>query len=273
MTQAKALFEAGQLEDAISQLTREVKANPADAMRRTFLFELLCFAGRWDRAEKQLEALGQESVQAEIGVQVYHNNIKAERERRRLFADGVAPHFLTDPPGYVDLLVAAINHLREGKLAEARQLLDRAEEERPAASGTLNGQAFQDFRDYDDVVGPVLELVVKEKYAWLPFEQIKRMEIDAPKRLRDLLWAPARIEATDGTIGEVYVPALYAGSSEHPNNQVKLGRLTDWKQVSEDISLAAGLRMFLVDQEDKPIFEARTVEFDRPAPPQGTTGG
>ncbi len=273
MTQAKALFEAGKLEDAISQLTRDVKANPADAMRRTFLFELLCFAGRWDRAEKQLEALGQESVQAEIGVQVYHNNIKGERERRRLFSDGVPPHFLTDPPAYVDLLVAAINHLREGKTGEARQMLDRAEEERPEASGTLNGQAFQDFRDYDDVVGPVLELVVKDKYAWLPFEQIKRMEIEAPRRLRDLLWAPARIEATDGTIGEVYIPTLYAGSSEHPNNQVKLGRLTDWKQVGEGLSLTVGLRMFLVDREDKPIFEARSVEFDRPTSPQNSVAG
>ncbi len=152
-------------------------------------------------------------------------------------------------------------------------MLDRAEEERPAASGTLNGQAFQDFRDYDDVVGPVLELVVKDTYAWLPFEQITRLEIEAPRRLRDLLWAPARIEATDGTIGEVYIPALYAGSSEHPNTQVKLGRMTDWKRVSEELSLTVGLRMFLVDREDKPIFEVRSVEFARPTSPQTSVAG
>ena len=56
----------------------------------------------------------------------------AERERRRLFEEGVQPHFLKEPPAYVDMHVAAINQMREGKLSEARATLDRAEEERPS---------------------------------------------------------------------------------------------------------------------------------------------
>jgi type VI secretion system protein ImpE len=263
MIQAKTLFEAGKLGEAIAEVTREVKSNPADATRRTFLFELLCFAGEWDRAEKQLDVIGHQSTQAELGVLVYRNNIKAERERLRLYADGIQPHFLNEPPAYVDLLIAAINQMREGKTAEARESLDRAEEERPALSGRFGGRQFQDFRDYDDVVAPVLELIVKDKYVWLPFEQIRRMEISQPQRLRDLIWAPARIEALDGTIGEVYVLSLYARSSEHANEQVRLGRMTDARQVGEDLYLAAGLRIFLIDDEDKTLFEAQAVEFDQ----------
>jgi type VI secretion system protein ImpE len=262
MGDAKALLDAGNLTAAIEQLISEVKANPADTTRRTFLFEMLCFAGDLDRAEKQLDVVGHQSTKAELGVQVYRNNIKAERDRRRLFSDGLQPHFLSEPPPYVDLQLAAVNRLREGNNGEARATLDRAEEERPALSGKLNGKDFKDFRDYNDLTGPVLELIVHDKYTWLPFEHIRRIEIARPKQLRDLVWTAARIESLNGTMGEVFIPVLYAGSHEHPDDQVKLGRMTDWKDLGSDLYSGKGLRMFLVDGEDKPLFEARTVEFD-----------
>ncbi|HEY0007056.1 MAG TPA: type VI secretion system accessory protein TagJ [Pyrinomonadaceae bacterium] len=262
MTQAKALYEAGKLGEAIEALTNEVKANPSQTSLRIFLFELLCFAGQWDRAEKQLDVIGHQSTEADLGVMVYRNNIKAERERQRVFTEGLQPHFLNEPPAYVDFLVEALSRLRDGEIAGARESLDRAEEERPALSGKLGGQPFADFRDYDDMVGPVLELIVKDQYAWLPFEQIRSFEISAPRRLRDLIWASARIEALDGTVGEVYVPTLYWGSSEHENDQVRLGRMTDWKQAGEDLYRAVGMRLFLVDEQDKSLFEAGAVEFD-----------
>src|SRR5690606_2155784 len=51
---AKQLFQAGQLNEAMKALAAEVRDNPTDPRRRTFLFELLCFAGEYDRAEKHL---------------------------------------------------------------------------------------------------------------------------------------------------------------------------------------------------------------------------
>ena len=262
MAQAKALYESGELAAAIEAVTSEVKANPTDMQRRTFLFELLAFAGEWDRAEKQLDVIANQSTNAEIGVQAYRHNIKAERERRRLFADGLQPHFLSEPPVYVDLHLAAINRVREGNFQEAREALDRAEEDRPAFAGKLNGQPIQDFRDADDFVGPVLELVVQDKYAWLPLEQVKRMAIAPPKSLRDLIWPSARIESTTGTVGEVFMLALYEGSSAHESDAVRLGRMTDWRQIGDNLHRASGLRLFLADDEDKAIFEVKSVEFD-----------
>jgi type VI secretion system protein ImpE len=263
-TEARALFEAGKLDEAIEALTLAVKTNPSDTSHRTFLFELLCFAGQWDRAEKQLDVIGHQSAQADLGVQVYRNNIKAERERQRLFADGTAPHFLNEPPAYVDYLVEAVNKLQAGDAALARESLDHAEVERPAFSGKLNGAPFEDFRDYDDTIGPILELIVKDKYTWLPFEQVRRFEVAPPKSLRDLIWAQVRIVALDGTIGEVYMPALYSGSSKSENVQVRLGRMTDWVDMGGDVYRAVGLRLFLVDDVDQPVFAATTVEFDVP---------
>jgi len=262
MATAKELLDAGELNAAIEELTVEVKANPTDTWRRTFLFELLCFGGEFDRAERQLDVVGVQSAQAEVGVQVYRNLLKAERARNRLLSDGLQPHFLLEPPAYVDLHVAAINRMREGNIAEARKLLDQAEEERPALNGKLNGNQFSDFRDYNDVVGPVLEMIVQDKYTWLPFEQATYIEIPPPKQLRDLMWASARVETTDGTIGEVFLPMLYADSSRHPSDQVKLGRMTDWKDLGEMLYVSAGLRLFMVGDEERTIFEVRTIEFD-----------
>ncbi len=262
MTDAKTLYEAGDLAAAIEEVTREVKAHPSDAARRTFLFELLCFAGEWERADKQLEVIGHQSAGAEIGVQVYRNNLKAEHARRRLFTDGLSPHFLIEPPPYVDLHLEALNRLREGNTQEARATLDRAEEERPAVSGTLNDTPFEDFRDYDDRFAPVLEVIIQDKYTWVPFEQIKRLEITAPEQLRDLVWATAQIETVDKEL-KAFLPMLYAETSRHTDDAVKLGRMTDWTLLSNELYAGAGLRLFAVDGEEKPMLQVRNLSFDR----------
>ena len=70
---AEELLKAGHLSAAVEQLNQEVRSRPTDIQRRTFLFELLCFAGDYQRAERQLDVLGHQSATAEIGVQVYRH--------------------------------------------------------------------------------------------------------------------------------------------------------------------------------------------------------
>jgi len=81
--------------------------------------------------------------------------------------------------------------------------------------------------------------------------------------LRDLVWTPARIRAADGTTGEVYVPALYYGSSGHADDQVRLGRMTEWKALdgTGEISQGLGLRLFLVDGEEQSVLDTRSIEI------------
>ena len=81
----RALFQAGKLEESIKALSAELRDNPLDASRRTFLFELLCFAGEYDRAEKQLSVLSQGNKQAEMGGLVYLSSLHAERVRQGMF--------------------------------------------------------------------------------------------------------------------------------------------------------------------------------------------
>jgi type VI secretion system protein ImpE len=261
MATAKDLIAAGNLAAAVQETTQQVRNHPADLTARITLFELLCLTGELDRAEKQLDVVEQQRTQKDLGVQVYRNCLKAERERRQVFEQGIEPHFLAEPPSYVDLHMQAIACLREGKLAQARELLDRAEEERPAFAGTMAGKPFEDFRDCNDLTAPVLELVVHDKYTWLPLEQIRSIEIDPPKQLRDILWGTARIISANGVEGEVVVPGLYAGTSGSANDSARLGRMTDWQALSDDLYRGIGLRLFLVDDADHPLFELGLVEF------------
>src|SRR3954469_8869051 len=82
---ARQLFQSGQLDEAIEALGVEVRDNPTDAQRRAFLFELLCFAGQYDRAEKQLKVLGTGGRDAEMGALLYHAALHAERLRQEMF--------------------------------------------------------------------------------------------------------------------------------------------------------------------------------------------
>jgi len=261
MNKAKDLLAAGKLTEAIEELLGHVKSNPSDSASRTFLFELSCLVRDWDRAERQLDVIGHQSAQSEMGVMVYRANINAERERRRVFSEGAQPHFLSEPPSYVDLHIEALKQVGRGQISEARATLDQAEEERPAIAGKLNEQEFKDFRDVDDFVGPVVELIVKDKYVWLPFEQIRSIQITPPRQLRDMIWASARIEALDGTIGEVYMPSLYSATTESTNDNVRLGRMTDFQKLSDELYRGMGLRLFTVDDDEKTLFEATPIVF------------
>src|SRR4030088_2893560 len=82
---AKEHFQAGQLSEAIKALGAELRDNPTDVQRRTFLFELLCFAGDYGRAEKQLTVLADHSQDAQVGGLLYRSALVGERKRQDFF--------------------------------------------------------------------------------------------------------------------------------------------------------------------------------------------
>lgn len=261
MNEAKTQLDAGNLQGAVEAALNVVKKSPTDAAARTFLFELACFSGDWERAEKQLDVIGHQDTNAMIGALIFRQNLKAERNRLRLFSDSLKPEFMMPPPDYVIGLLTANNRLREGNAAEAREILDRVENERPAFACKINGVEAEDFRDYNDLTSCVFEIIVKDTYVWLPMEQVEKIEFAAPKSLRDLFWIQAKVETTNGTNGEMFFPSLYANSFKSDNDQVRLGRMTDWKEMGEEIYIGEGMRMFWSEGKDKPILELNEIEF------------
>lgn len=227
------LFRAGELVEAIQALTEEVRQEPLDARKRTFLFELLCFAGDFDRGEKQLEVLAQGGKNAELGVLLYRAALHAERERKKFF----------ESKAFLETSGAAF-----GK----------------SPMGTFNGRPFQAITDADPRIGPRLEIFLADRYLWVPFEHIVSIRMQPPKRLRDLLWAPTLVtnspQFKGRDLGEVLVPVLSPFTSTHPDDSVRLGRATVWEET-DGLEVPFGQKMLLIDGEESPLLELRELDF------------
>lgn len=234
MTSARELFESGKLNEAIDALGAELREHPSDVQRRTFLFELLCFAGNWDRADKQLDILAGDDKDRRMGALLYRAAINAERTRQEMFRDKPA-----------------------------------ADSKKTGASGSLNGRQFQSIEDAHPRIGARLEVLAGPNYMWVPFDQITLLEIDPPKRLRDLLWAPARVHTSEGfegaDLGEVLLPVLAPASGSHADDAVRLGRMTVWEPGPDGEDIPFGQKLLLADGEEFPLLEIRRLEFRQAA--------
>ena len=228
---AKQLFEAGKVREAEKELTAYLRDHPTDVAQRTFLFELLCFSGDYDRAEKQLSVLAQGGSQTEMGAVLYYSALHAEKTRHEVFDK---QQFSKDVHSF-------------------------------SPSGQLNGRPFQTLRDADPDLGARLEVFAAGAYLWIPFQHIASLEMEAPRRLRDTLWRPAMVRTgpsfQGADLGEVLIPAIYPFSWKHPNESVWLGRVTDWAADEHGTEYPSGQKMWLLDGEEVPFLEIRSLEF------------
>ena len=230
-------FRAGHLSEAVEALGIELRHHPADAQRRAFLFELLCFTGQYERAVKQLDVLGQASKEAELGAMLYKGAIRAQRERDALFADGAFPLTAAKP-----------------------------------VRGTLNGISFASLEDADPRIGARVECFAAGKYLWLPMAHIATIVMAAPTALRDTLWPSVRV--TTGPqfkgleLGEVLLPVIAAGTTDNADDAIRLGRVTDWRSLPDGGEAPMGLKLWLVDGEEFPLLELRelVIESDAATP-------
>jgi type VI secretion system protein ImpE len=259
---ASELFKAGQLQEAIDAQVQAVKAAPGDHAKRLFLFEMLSFAGELDRAKKQIDAIMYGELELDAAVMQYRRNLDSEDKRRQLFKNGTAPKFLQEPPEHVKLRLEAVVLLKDKKPKEAAAVLARPEVQAHAHKGTMNGKAFTEFRDIDDLFGSVLEVFAQGNYFWVPIEQVESVLLNAPKFPRDLLWRPAKLSTRGDAEGDVFIPALYPGSHESPDPQLRLGRATDWKSEGDGPVLGVGARDFLIGEDPMSIYEWRELVFD-----------
>jgi len=258
---AKEHFQAGQLKEAVARATEEVKANPGDLGRRAFLGELLCFTGDLERADKQLDALGQLAPQKAVGISLLRHLIRAEQHRRDFYTQGRLPEFLHQPTEELRLRLKASIHLREGDLEKAAELLDEAESKRVSIRGSCNGEVIDDLRDLDDLTASFLEvLTTNGKYYWIPLERVIQIEFQPPEETHDLLWRRAHLEVQDGPTGEVYLPVLYFGSHSSGDELIRLGRATSWKEGEGTPAQGLGQRTYLVGDRDLGILELQSFE-------------
>ncbi len=132
-------------------------------------------------------------------------------------------------------------------------------------AGVLNGRPFQTISDADPQIGARLEVFAAGAYLWIPFEHIQSVSMEAPRRLRDTLWAPAAVltgPSFRGTeLGEVLIPAIYPFSWKDSEESVWLGRSTSWSVDEKGNEFPVGQKLLIVDGEEFPILELRSLEF------------
>jgi type VI secretion system protein ImpE len=256
---ANQLFKAGNLKEAIDAQIAVVKAQPANHGARLFLFEMLAFAGDLDRAQKQIDALQYEEPDLVAAVADYRKILEAERARRLVFGKKAQPEFLAPPPEHVRQRLMGLMKLADGAADEAAKEFHHANDQIPALKGTLNDKPFEAIRDGDDCFGSVLEVYSKGRYFWVPLEQVQLIAMNAPRFPRDLLWIPAHLEMKEGDAGSVFLSALYPGSEQDNDDQLKLGRMTDWR--GDGLVRGVGLKTFFVGSGESGILDWRKLEF------------
>ncbi len=255
------LYQAGKLTEAVAAALEAVKKNPTEINRRGQLCELLLFLGDWERADKQLDTMMQQDPSTVIGVGLWRQLLRAEIARHQFFSEGRLPEFIGEPTPTLKLHLQASIAVREEKSGEAAQLLAQAEATRPQLSGSANGKSFSDFRDLDDLTSSFFEVLTSTgKYYWIPFESVELVEFHKPERPKDLLWRQAHMIVRDGPDGEVYLPSIYP-SVQKTDDQMRLGRGTEWRGGDESPVRGVGLRMYLIGDEDHSILELQTLQF------------
>lgn len=262
MSEAEALFRAGELHKAVEAQTAAVRAAPADIGKRWFLAELLCFADDRERADRMLDIVGSQSAPHQLSIIVFRQLLRAEEIRRQVVAEGRAPEIVGPNAATLRKVVEALLLVRLGRVDEANACLESGSS--GTVSGRRNGVAFEEFRDLDDVFAPVIEFIARGgEYRWVAVADIARIEVQPLARPRDLLWRPAQIEIRGEPDGEAWLPCLYVPNERIADEALRLGRRTDWIAAGNGPVRGVGLRSFLVGEEDVPIHELGKVEFER----------
>lgn len=264
----KELIKEGKLAEARALLTDAVRSSPADVASRTLLVQVLSFCGELEKARRHLETIAAQDAARAAGVQVYLNLVQAETERQAVWRQRQTRAFFPEEPAYVGQYEAACRMLAEQKFADARKALEHIGVEQHAVSGTLNGESIDGFSDTDPRLFCFLEAFVHERYVLVPIEAVREISVQAPGTLFDLLWTSARITTWDGLTLNCYLPVLYPQSSDHEDDRIKLGRMTDWISLGGGLFKGVGQHVFQAGEKDIGILEIREAVFNSPVKEQ-----
>lgn len=248
----------------VSRLLAAVQVRPGDIPGRLALAEALILSGALDRAEAQLATAAQLDSAMPVRIGRLRHLVRAEAARQAWYRSGAAPALAGAPgPGQkaaLALFVAA----RDG---DASALAAAAETARPSLPGTLDGTAFDDFRDLDDLCAGYLEVLTADGgYLWIDWPAVESLSFTPPARPLDLLWREARLTLRDGRAADIVVPAQYVSPEAGPEtgDDHRLARHTDWRDEG-GLVRGAGQRSFLVGEEDRGILSMTELHFGPPA--------
>ncbi|MCG7929117.1 MAG: tetratricopeptide repeat protein [Candidatus Thiodiazotropha lotti] len=261
MTGAQELLQQGQLDQALETLQQSIRNAPSDTKLRVFLFQLLCVMGAWERALSQLQVAGDMDSLNLPMAQTYREAIRCELFRQEVFSGDKSPLIFGDPPEWTAFLVEALKHSGKGEYSQAESLRNQVFELAPATPGNIDGQAFEWIADADSRLGPMIEAIVNGRYYWIPMQRLKKITMEAPEDLRDMVWTPAQLTFENEGEAVALIPSRYPGTENAPEPALKLSHKTEWQTPAEGVYLGLGQRMMATDQDDYPLLNVREIQF------------
>lgn len=262
---AVAALRTGEPEAALAALQAAVRANPADARLRIFLFQLLAVLGSWERALNQLNVAAELDAKALAMAQMYREALQCESLRAEVFAGRKSPVVFGQPEPWLALLIESLLVAARGNQEAASRLHEQAFEQAPATGGSIDGKPFDWLADADMRLGPVCEAVINGRYYWLPYANLLRLDIEAPTDLRDCVWMPAHFQFTNGGEAVGVIPTRYPGSESSPDGLIRLARKTDWNEVSAGVFHGMGQRMLSTQDGEFALMDVRQILFGEAA--------
>ncbi len=262
MEQAEALLKSGDLDGCLKEVTARIRADSAAVAPRVFLFQLFSVLGEWERARRQLYILKDMDAGTIPMFEVYDTVIQCEHIRTAVFEGKRSPLMFGKPSDWLAQLAAALGALAEGRAEEAQRLRDAAFEAAPTTAGQVNGEPFEWLADADGRLGPVLEVFLNGHYYWVPFHAVASVTIEPPSDLRDLVWTPAEFRWANGGEAVGFIPTRYPGTEGSDDSRLKLSRLTEWNEVSNELVCGSGQRLLVTDQKDYPLLSIEKISLN-----------
>jgi type VI secretion system protein ImpE len=261
MSEKKMLF-SGTISGSLESLKQEIRKDPAKPELRTYLFQLLCIAGDYERAMTQLNIAADMDDMNKLMAGVCRPLLNCEALREEIFNGRHSPLIFGEPEAWIGQMIQALTLDGKKEHKAAKQMRQKALELAEPVAGTINQEPFEWIADADSRLGPILEIIVEGKFYFTALSNIKKLEIAPPCDLRDVLWLPVSVVWKNDGQSVGFIPARYQGSVESKENAVLLGRKTIWNEVYKDVFWGLGQRMLATEKQDYPIMDVREVIFN-----------
>ena len=219
---AQQLISEGQLGAALTALQDQIRKDPSNAKYRTFLFQLLCVQGQWNRALTQLNVAAELDAATLPMAQTYREAIQCEALRDDIFAGKRLPVVFGEPVAWIALVADA----RVGPVLEV----------------IMNGRYIWVPVQHVSRIDIEAPADLRDK-VWMP---------------ATFTWTNGA--STVGLIPTRYAGTVQAaaGADAAVQNELLLARRTEWSAAGA----GAGQRMFATDAADYALMDVRSIEFN-----------
>jgi type VI secretion system protein ImpE len=168
---------------------------------------------------------------------------------------------LGQPEQWLALLIESTLMGGRGQAGQAAQLRASAFDAAPPSPGSLDGVGFDWIADADTRLGPVLEAIINGRYYWVSFTRLRRIQVEQPEDLRDLVWIPAHFEFANGGEAVGLIPTRYPGSETSEDGAICLARKTLWQEASPGVFHGLGQRLLATDQGEYALMDVRDIQL------------